>query len=135
METLFQLGRVLAGANASKRLIADALSERDATLGYDKYTDRQDGLEYWRIAEKVSQSRDGHRPGILEGAHYQYEEEQPFFPNWVLVDMQLTRATTGDAPAVASSPTDWQAEWYFNENIASNTPKVYSINYLIRSAR
>jgi hypothetical protein len=55
-ETLFQLGIELSKANASNRTIVDALAERDEALGYDKYTDRKDELEYHRIAEKVGQS-------------------------------------------------------------------------------
>ena len=31
--------------------------ERDVTLGYEKYTDRRDDLEYYRIAEKVVADR------------------------------------------------------------------------------
>jgi hypothetical protein len=55
-ETLFQLGIKLSKANASYHTIVDALAERDEALGYDKYTDRKDELEYHRIAEKIGQS-------------------------------------------------------------------------------
>jgi hypothetical protein len=55
-ETLFQLGIELSKANASNHTIVDALAERDEALGYDKYTDREDELEYHRIAQKVGQS-------------------------------------------------------------------------------
>ena len=55
-ETLFQLGIELSKANASNHTIVDALAERDEALGYDKYTDRKDELEYHRIAQKVGQS-------------------------------------------------------------------------------
>ena len=55
-ETLFQVGVELSKANASYRTIVDALAERDEALGYDKYTDRKDELEYHRIAQKVGQS-------------------------------------------------------------------------------
>ena len=51
--TLFRIGLELAQANASERVIADALADRDEALGYGKYVDRKDDLEYWRIAEKV----------------------------------------------------------------------------------
>jgi hypothetical protein len=51
--TLFRIGLELAKANASERVIADALADRDEALGYGKYVDRKDDLEYWRIAEKV----------------------------------------------------------------------------------
>jgi len=51
--TLFQIGLLLARANASPKIIANALEERDAALGYGKYVGRKDEAEYWRIAEKV----------------------------------------------------------------------------------
>jgi hypothetical protein len=51
--TLFQIGAILGRANASAKVIADALAERDEALGYGKYAGRKDEAEYWRIAEKV----------------------------------------------------------------------------------
>jgi len=51
--SLFHIGLVLARGNASGRAIAAALEERDATLGWDKYSDRRDDREYERIATKA----------------------------------------------------------------------------------
>jgi len=60
-ETLYNLGLALAAANASQGLVADVLAERDASLGYRKYTDRSNDGEYQRIAEKVMTRQDNHR--------------------------------------------------------------------------
>ena len=60
-ETQFRQGLVLAKGNASRRLIAESLAERDVTLGYEKYSGRKDDQEYWRIADKVWISRNGQR--------------------------------------------------------------------------
>jgi hypothetical protein len=78
---------------------------------------------------------DGYPARPLEGGTYHYEEEWPFVPNWVLLDLQRSQATTGEAPSGYKQPAEWWNEWYFNENVPSNTAEVYSPNYLIRSAR
>jgi len=52
-DSLFEIGRVLAKANASRQTIVDALIERDATLGWNKYSDRRNNREYERIADKA----------------------------------------------------------------------------------
>lgn len=49
--TLYAIGGQLARGGTSATSIADALAERDATLGFNKYTSRPE--EYQRIAEKV----------------------------------------------------------------------------------
>ena len=51
--TLFHLAMALRDSNASRVTIETALAERDAALGYHKYTERTDKREYRRIAEKV----------------------------------------------------------------------------------
>ena len=51
--TLYHIGLELAKAGVTPRSIAEALEERDAALGYDKYVDRPDPQEYYRIATKV----------------------------------------------------------------------------------
>ena len=60
-QTLFRLAMALKDSNASRVTIETALAERDAALGYRKYTERADKREYQRIAKKVSQ---GSTPGI-----------------------------------------------------------------------
>lgn len=56
--TLFAIGRELATAGATSSTVTAALRDRDQTLGYYKYSDRNDGgdTEYERIAEKVVDS-------------------------------------------------------------------------------
>ena len=51
--TLFHLAMALRDGNASRVTIETALAERDAALGYRKYTERGDKREYQRIAKKV----------------------------------------------------------------------------------
>jgi len=71
----------------------------------------------------------------LEGGKYNYEDEWPFIPNGLMVDMQQVQATTFDAPAGMKSILEGKTEWYFNEDVPANTPEVYSPNYLIQSGR
>ena len=70
-----------------------------------------------------------------DGARYQYTEEMPFMPNWVLIDFQQVHATTIEAPSSQSKPSAWQNEWYFNEPVAINTPALHSLNALQRRGR
>ena len=51
--SLFYLGLDLAERNASEPTIVGALAERDAALGWNKFTDRADDREYVKIAEKA----------------------------------------------------------------------------------
>jgi hypothetical protein len=71
----------------------------------------------------------------LAGGKYNNEDEWPFAPNWLLVDLQHGTATTGDGPPGTKAPAEWAHEWYFNENVSINTPAVYSTNYLIQGVR
>lgn len=50
-ETLYHLGCLLAEGGATRTTIADALAERDASWGWDRYTERP--AEYDRIANKA----------------------------------------------------------------------------------
>jgi len=58
--TLYSIGVQLARGGTSLLGIAQALMERDAALGYEKYSDRRDEREYYRIAEKVVADRLAH---------------------------------------------------------------------------
>ena len=71
----------------------------------------------------------------VEGGTYQAQEEWPFIPNGLMIDLQQEHATTFDAPPGKMQPFGWKTEWYFNTQAEQNTPDVYSTNYLIRSAR
>jgi hypothetical protein len=71
----------------------------------------------------------------VEGGTYQAQEEWPFIPNGLMIDLQQEHATTFDAPSGKMDPFGWKTEWYFNTHAEQNTADVYSTNYLIRSAR
>lgn len=71
----------------------------------------------------------------LAGAKYNYEDEQQFVPSWVLVDLQQGQATIGESPASTQKPSDWQNEWYFNEEVSNNTSDTYSTGALMQSGR
>ena len=62
-EALFSIGMALKRAGATENTIADAVAERDDTLGYAKYSERSDDKEYLIIARKVT---DGRQPEITE---------------------------------------------------------------------
>jgi P4 family phage/plasmid primase-like protien len=57
--SLFKIGAVLGRAGASEQVIAEALRERDETLGWNKYTDRPNDAQYATIAAKVA-TEDSH---------------------------------------------------------------------------
>lgn len=61
--TLFNIGLVLAGANASPETIVAALGDRDEALGYAKYSERKDAdVRYADIAGRaVSVQKAQHR--------------------------------------------------------------------------
>ena len=71
----------------------------------------------------------------LDGGKYNYEDEWPFIPNGLMVDMQNGQATTFDAPAGMTSILEGKTEWYFNEDVPTNTPEVYSLSYLLQHGR
>ena len=57
--SLFMLGLALAEAGASEGAIADALRERDVSLGWAKYAGRSDGdIRYAEIAQKAVEHAD-----------------------------------------------------------------------------
>jgi hypothetical protein len=52
--TLYHIALLLASANASAAVIAEAIAERDVALGYNKYSDRSDGpTRYLEIAHNA----------------------------------------------------------------------------------
>lgn len=78
---------------------------------------------------------DGYPANPLKGAKYNYEDEQGFVPNWALVDIQQIGATIGEAPSSTKKSSEWQGEWYFNEEVSTNTPDTYSTNSLGQGGR
>ncbi len=90
---------------------------------------------WWNIFHYSRQPYAGYPTKPLPGGKYHYEDEWPFTPNGMMVDVQTAHATKWDAPSGHVRPTDWVTEWYFNEAVEINTEKAYTINYLIQSAR
>ena len=78
---------------------------------------------------------DGYPAKPLKDAKYNYEEEQHFVANWVLVNMLQNQATIGEAPSSKKKPADREDEWYFNEAVAEAAPDAYSTNFLLQSGR
>jgi RepB DNA-primase from phage plasmid len=71
--TLVQIAWGLARAGASERIIIEALRDRDAALGFDKYTTRRDGGKAYRdLARKVC--RDVEPPPGPVGEEQEAEE-------------------------------------------------------------
>ena len=60
------------------------------------------------------------------------DDEWLFIPNWVLIDLQQVRATAVEAPAETQQPIDGPDDWYFNENVRTNSPDVYTPDALMR---
>ena len=59
----------------------------------------------------------------------------PFTPSGLTMDLQVTHASTFDAPSSYVKPAEWVNEWYFNEDVPINTERAYSLSFLIQSAR
>jgi len=62
-------------------------------------------------------------------------DEWAYMPNGLWGDVQQLRATTFESPPGTKPLEQWQAAWYFSENVEHNTPDVYSMQYLRRGAR
>jgi hypothetical protein len=67
--TLMKIARALFDAGANKRVIVEALDERDQTLGYNKYSGNRDGgrREYERIAGKLKAAGRNRRVSVVFG--------------------------------------------------------------------
>jgi len=62
--TLLMIGRQLYDAGANRQVILEALAERDAALGYEKYTNRRDGQkQYHKIVDELEEQGRNPRPG------------------------------------------------------------------------
>ena len=95
--------------------------------------------ELWKVFLRsiayTNKPHDRYPINPIDGAECNYTDEWAFMPQAVMVDMQALHATTFEAPAVHTPASEWQSEWYFNENIDSNNESVFSRNYLIQSGR
>jgi hypothetical protein len=97
------------------------------------------GGELWKVWFNMftygKKPYEGYPTKPLQGGKYNYEDEWPFTPHGMQVDVQTVHTTKWDAPSGYTKPQDWVNEWYFNEATAINTEAAYSVNYLIQSAR
>jgi len=77
--SLMKIGRVLYDAGASRRVVAEALKERDLTLSYQKYTNRRDADEQYQvIADKLaSEGRNQSISTNLNGSSRKTSGNQP----------------------------------------------------------
>jgi len=66
----------------------------------------------------------------LEGGKYDSEDEWPFLPNAVMVDIQTPHATAITAPSGSVKPSEWVEEWYFNGDGPLNDPLMHTPLYL-----
>jgi hypothetical protein len=90
---------------------------------------------WWNIFYHARKPYEGYPTKPLDGGKYNYEDEWPFTPNGMMVDIQTVHATKWDAPSGFAKPSEWLTEWYFNEDVEINKEHAYTINYLVHSAR
>lgn len=62
-------------------------------------------------------------------------DEWAYMPNGLWGDVQQSRATTFESPPGTKPFEQWQAAWYFSEDVKHNTADIYSQHYLQRGAR
>lgn len=62
-------------------------------------------------------------------------DEWAYMPNGLWGDVKQARATTFESPPGTKPFAQWQAAWYFNEDVEHNTADTYSQQYLQRGAR
>jgi hypothetical protein len=90
---------------------------------------------FWNMFDYTKKPYEGYPTKPISGAKYNYEDEWPFDPYGMMMDVQTAHGSPWDAPSGYTKPTDWVNEWYFNEATPINTEQAFSINYLIQSAR
>ena len=78
---------------------------------------------------------EGYPTNPVQGAKYNYEDEWPFTPYFVMLDMQAVHGTAIDAPSGYRKPTEWTHEWSFNEPGMYDLPRTYSVSYLVEAGR
>jgi len=72
----------------------------------------------------------------LSGGRYNYQEEQLFVPNFVMVDFQKMLATVGEIPSTEQHPSEWEGEPYFNEaGVRGADPDSHTTNALMEMGR
>lgn len=69
--TLYKIGAALAEAGAPTPSIVESLAERDASLGYHKYTKRTDAMQqYYEIAQRVTETHHADEAGLPADLHH-----------------------------------------------------------------
>jgi Protein of unknown function (DUF3631)/RepB DNA-primase N-terminal domain len=95
--SLYKIGAILRECGASRRVIVDALAERDASLGWRKFTAREDrGLRYAEIADRLAQGESASPTPPVEaevvGAEL-LEELTEFIRRFVILREEQARLT------------------------------------------
>ena len=62
-------------------------------------------------------------------------DEWAYMPNGLWGDVQHSRATTFESPPGTKPFDQWQAAWYFSEDVTHNTADTYTYQFLRRGAR
>ena len=75
--TLLMIGRVLFDAGANRRVIVEALAERDVALGYEKYTGRRDEEDqYHNIVDELEKEGRNEAPRIHSNKKKENESQE-----------------------------------------------------------
>jgi P4 family phage/plasmid primase-like protien len=74
--TLLHIGRVLYDAGGNRRVVVEGVRERDAALGFHKYTNNRGGgqREYERIFEKLAENGRNDQVKVIHGGRQHKEE-------------------------------------------------------------
>ena len=100
--SLVRLGHALARANASEQTIIDALAERDETLGWCKFTDRDDADRYAEIAAAAIRALVD--DDMLSGARDDWESSVPSLSVLVGTELVDRNLTEFQVPTVPKTP-------------------------------
>lgn len=101
---------------------------------YDTTGELQKGLVHCAFVTKKPHA--GYPSNPLSGARYNYQEEQLFVPNFVMVDFQKMLATVGEIPSTEQHPSEWEGEPYFNEaEVRGADPDSHTTNALMEMGR
>ena len=101
---------------------------------YDTNGELQKGLVHCAFVTKKPHA--GYPSNPLSGARYNYQEEQLFVPNFVMIDFQKMLATVGEIPSTQQPPSEWQGEPYFNEaGVRGADPDSHTTNALMEMGR
>ena len=101
---------------------------------YDTNAELKKGLLHCAFVTKKPHDRYPSNP--VRGARYNYQEEQLFVPNFVMIDFQQMLATVGEIPSTEQRPSEWEGEPYFNEaKVKGVDPDSHTTNALMEMGR